>query len=129
MKQHLLNKNFRTILLLVDIGFLIYWSLIVFDLLPHSWVFQNYDDSTVKAWNWSFLPLDIAASLTGFLGLRKNGNLLLLAVSCTLTMVAGGMAIGFWAFQGFFNAGWWIPNIILFVVGLLGVLQLNKRGQ
>ena len=129
MKQHLLNKNFQTLLLLVDIGFLIYWSLIILDLLPHSWVFQNYDDSTVKAWNWSFLPLDIAASLTGFLGLRKNGNLLLLAVSCTLTMVAGGMAIGFWVFQGFFNAGWWIPNIILFVVGLVGILKLNKRGR
>lgn len=65
----------------------------------------------------------------GFLGLRKNGNLLLLTVSCTLTMVAGGMAIGFWAFQGFFNVGWWIPNIILFVVGLVGILKLNKRGR
>ena len=44
-------------------------------------------------------------------------------------MVAGGMAIGFWVFQGFFNAGWWIPNIILFVVGLVGILKLNKRGR
>jgi hypothetical protein len=81
----------------------------------------------VRAWNWSFLPLDIAASITGFIGLVRKGNGGLLIISSTLTSVAGGMAIAFWSIQGFFNLGWWAPNIFLFAFGLTILGKLLKN--
>ena len=124
--KHVVGKGTKNLLISIDFGFIIYWGLIVFGLIPHDWVFQNYDDLNVKAWNWSFFPLDIAASITGFLGIKGKGNWTLLIVSATLTMVAGGMAIVFWSIQGFFNLVWWIPNLFLFLSGLFVLINLKR---
>ena len=121
---HYFGRTGKTVLLTIDFGFIFYWLLIALNLIPHEWVFQNYDDPNVRAWNWSFLPLDIAASITGFMGIKGKGNLALLVMSSTLTMVAGGMALAFWGIQGFFNLGWWLPNLFLFVVGLIFLVRL-----
>ena len=121
---HYIGRTGKTVLLTIDFGFIFYWLLIALNLIPHEWVFQNYDDPNVRAWNWSFLPLDIAASITGFIGIKGKGNLALLVMSSTLTMVAGGMALAFWGIQGFFNLGWWLPNLFLFVVGLIFLVRL-----
>lgn len=121
---HVIGRKTRNVLLTIDFGFIIYWLLIALNLIPHEWVFQNYDDPNVRAWNWSFLPLDLAASLTGFFGIKGKGNFALLVSSSTLTMVAGGMALAFWSIQGFFNLGWWLPNLFLFVSGLMILIHL-----
>jgi len=121
---HYIGRTGKTVLLTIDFGFIFYWLLIALNLIPHEWVFQNYDDPIVRAWNWSFLPLDIAASITGFMGIKGKGNLALLVMSSTLTMVAGGMALAFWGIQGFFNLGWWLPNLFLFVAGLIFLVRL-----
>jgi len=121
---HYFGRTGKTVLLTIDFGFIFYWLLIALNLIPHEWVFQNYDDPNVRAWNWSFLPLDIAASITGFMGIKGKGNLALLVMSSTLTMVAGGMALAFWGIQGFFNLGWWLPNLFLFVAGLIFLVRL-----
>jgi hypothetical protein len=123
---HYFGRTGKTVLLTIDFGFIFYWLLIALNLIPHEWVFQNYDDPNVRAWNWSFLPLDIAASITGFIGIKGKGNLALLVISSTLTMVAGGMALAFWGIQGFFNLGWWLPNLFLFVAGLIFLVRLVK---
>ncbi len=123
----LLGRKTRTLLLTIDFGFILYWLIIGINLIPHDWVFQNYDDPNVRAWNWSFLPLDIAASVTGFIGIKGKGNRGLLIISSTLTSVAGGMAIAFWSIQGFFNLGWWTPNIFLFASGLTILSKLLKN--
>ena len=123
---HYIGRTGKTVLLTIDFGFILYWLLIALNLIPHEWVFQNYDDPNVRAWNWSFLPLDIAASITGFIGIKGKGNLALLVISSTLTMVAGGMALAFWGIQGFFNLGWWLPNLFLFVAGLIFLVRLVK---
>jgi len=123
---HYFGRTGKTVLLTIDFGFIFYWLLIALNLIPHEWVFQNYDDPNVRAWNWSFLPLDIAASITGFMGIKGKGNLALLVMSSTLTMVAGGMALAFWGIQGFFNLGWWLPNLFLFVAGLIFLVRLVK---
>ena len=123
---HYIGRTGKTVLLTIDFGFIFYWLLIALNLIPHEWVFQNYDDPNVRAWNWSFLPLDIAASITGFIGIKGKGNLALLVMSSTLTMVAGGMALAFWGIQGFFNLGWWLPNLFLFVAGLIFLVRLVK---
>lgn len=121
---HYFGRTGKTVLLTIDFGFIFYWLLIALNLIPNEWVFQNYDDPNVRAWNWSFLPLDIAASITGFMGIKGKGNLALLVISSTLTMVAGGMALAFWGIQGFFNLGWWLPNLFLFVAGLIFLVRL-----
>jgi len=121
---HYFGRTGKTVLLTIDFGFIFYWLLIALNLIPHEWVFQNYDDPNVRAWNWSFLPLDIAASITGFMGIKGKGNLALLVISSALTMVAGGMALAFWGIQGFFNLGWWLPNLFLFVAGLIFLVRL-----
>lgn len=121
---HYFGRTGKTVLLTMDFGFIFYWLLIALNLIPREWVFQNYDDPDVRAWNWSFLPLDIAASITGFMGIKGKGNLALLVISSTLTMVAGGMALAFWGIQGFFNLGWWLPNLFLFVAGLIFLVRL-----
>ena len=123
---HYIGRTGKTVILTIDFGFIFYWLLIALNLIPHEWVFQNYDDPNVRAWNWSFLPLDIAASITGFIGIKGKGNLALLVISSTLTMVAGGMALAFWGIQGFFNLGWWLPNLFLFVAGLIFLVRLVK---
>jgi len=123
---HYIGRTGKTVLLTIDFGFIFYWLLIALNLIPHEWVFQNYDDPNVRAWNWSFLPLDIAASITGFIGIKGKGNLALLVISSTLTMVAGGMALAFWGIQGFLNLGWWLPNLFLFVAGLIFLVRLVK---
>jgi hypothetical protein len=48
---------------LIDIGFIVYWSLIVFRIFPPEILFEGYEKLEVQAWNWSFLPLDLAAAL------------------------------------------------------------------
>lgn len=123
----LLGRTTKILLLTIDFGFIFYWLFIALNLIPHDWVFQNYADSNVRAWNWSFLPLDIAASVTGFIGIKGKGNRGLLIISSTLTSVAGGMAIAFWSIQGFFNLGWWTPNIFLFASGLTILSKLLKN--
>jgi hypothetical protein len=124
---HLLGGTTKILLLAVDFGFIFYWLLVALNLIPHDWVFQNYADPNVRAWNWSFLPLDIAASITGFIGIKGRGNRELLIISSTLTSVAGGMAIAFWSIQGFFNLGWWAPNIILIASGITILSKLLKH--
>lgn len=126
MKNIQLGKNFKFVLLSVDFGFIIYWTLVAFNMIPQELAFQDYSNPIVKAWNWSFFPLDIAASITGFMGLRKAGSYSLLLISLTLTMIAGGMAIAFWSIQGFFDPTWWIPNLLLFAIGLVGLVKVSR---
>lgn len=126
MKNFQLGKNFKFVLLSVDFGFIIYWTLVALNMIPQEFAFQDYSNPIVKAWNWSFFPLDIAASITGFMGLRKAGSYSLLLISLTLTMIAGGMAIAFWSIQGFFDPTWWVPNLLLFVIGFFGLVKISR---
>jgi hypothetical protein len=116
----------------VDIGFLAYWLSIAMSVLPASSMFDGYADPRVQAWNWSFLPLDVAASATGLSALRllRIGSPVagvLTAVSLTLTAVAGGMAIAYWAVLGDVELLWWAPNLALLVFGVVGVVILCAR--
>ena len=126
MKNFQLGKNFKFVLLSVDFGFIIYWTLVALNMIPQEFAFQDYSNPIVKAWNWSFFPLDIAASITGFMGLRKAGSYSLLLISLTLTMIAGGMAIAFWSIQGFFDPTWWVSNLLLFVIGFFGLVKISR---
>jgi hypothetical protein len=45
--------------LAVDIGFIAYWLITLLHLIPGEYLFQDYNNPILVAWNWSFLPLDL----------------------------------------------------------------------
>jgi len=112
-------------LLFTDIGFLLYWSITALHLigvvhLPPDYLFKDYDNPLVFAWNWSFMPLDVALSLAGLTGMAlwRRGHpaaFALVAFSLALTFCAGLMAIAFWVITGDFDLGWWLPNLFLMI--------------
>lgn len=120
-----MSTSLRLALSVTDILFLVYWSasaLHLVGLLPISadWLYADADDARVVAWNWSFFPLDIAFSLTGLAAIRyaRHANPLwkpLALISLVLTMVAGGMAVGYWALLGEFDPFWFLPNLALLI--------------
>ena len=116
----LLTPGTRRLMCVIDIGFLLYWLLLSLHLVPPRVLFADYHLATVAAWNWSFLPLDVTASLTGLAAVRRAPHRWrsaerLGAISLVLTSVAGGMAIGYWAIRGQFMITWWLPNMFLLV--------------
>ena len=115
---------FKPLLVLVDAGLLLYWFMVITDLFPKDLRFRDYSNEIVQAWNWSFVPLDVAAALVVFLGVflmnRKiAAGELVLMFGLTLTFCAGFMAISFWAYYGDFEIFWWGANSILMIVPLL----------
>lgn len=113
----------RALLALTDVGFVLYWSVTALAAakvvaIPEAYLYKGYHDPTLVAWNWSFAPLDLAASAFGFaaLAMLARGKTWrgLAIVSLVLTSVAGGMAISFWAIEGDFDWSWWAPNLFLF---------------
>ncbi|MEI8080687.1 MAG: DUF5360 family protein [Actinomycetes bacterium] len=122
------------LMLVTDVGFVLYWTLIAIRLLPAEVMFADYDQPTVAAWNWSFLPLDMAASISGFAAVRalRRGHpraTPLLATSLTLTSTAGGMALAYWAIRGDFELTWWLPNAFLLVFPLGILVRLFRSGS
>ena len=60
--------------LITDVGFVIYWLITIFHMIPQEYLFKDYEDPILVAWNWSFLPLDLLISLTGFLSLYLHSK-------------------------------------------------------
>jgi hypothetical protein len=101
-----MSRPLRLALLVTDLAFLIYWTVGLASLaglfaLPASLMYADYDNPIVFAWNWSFLPLDLAFSATGLLAVAaaRRGDprwRSLTLLSLAFTMAAGGMAVSFW---------------------------------
>lgn len=112
-------------LLVTDIAFLLYWTAAALHAgglvqIPPAWLYANADDTRVVAWNWSFFPLDVAFSLTGLAAVRaaRRGHAAwrpLALISLILTMVAGGMAVGYWTILREFDPFWIGTNTLLMV--------------
>jgi hypothetical protein len=119
----------RVNLWITDVGFLTYWFVTALGVLPESWLFKDYENPILKAWNWSFLPLDLLASVLGLtsLYLARKDSLhwrSIALMSLCLTFTAGFMAITFFALRGDFEAQWWIPNTYLTLWPILCVYPL-----
>jgi hypothetical protein len=117
-------------LLLTDLGFLTYWLVTSVALLPHAWLFKDYDDPLLQAWNWSFAPLDLFASVIGLTGVVVAGRAgdwrPYVLVSASLTFCAGLMALSFWTLRADFDAAWWAPNLYLAMWPMFYVRQLAR---
>ena len=114
----------RPLVALTDIGFLAYWAVTLLRVVPEAYLFKDYGDPLVVAWNWSFLPLDLAISATGIgsLWLERKADPrwpALTLVSLTLTFCSGLMALAFWALRRDFDVAWWLPNAFLLLYPLL----------
>jgi hypothetical protein len=129
--------SLRIHLLVTDIGFVVYWLVTAFGALPPQWLFQDYANPLLVAWNWSFAPLDLIASFFGFFALhllRRHNPLWGYAAlaSLMLTMCAGLMALSFWTIRGDFDIAWWLPNVYLLIWPLFFIRKMIspiKRGD
>jgi hypothetical protein len=118
-----MSRGLRLSLLLTDGLFLIYWALTSLEALrlisiPPLWLYSNYADPRVVAWNWSFFPLDLAFSLVGFAAVaaeRRGSHIWqpLTLISLLLTSVAGTMAVAYWTMTGEIDASWYGINFAL----------------
>ena len=129
----------RPFLLITDVGFVIYWSvsllvMLGFDVVPKAWLFNDYDDPIVYAWNWSFFPLDMVLSASGLAAVRRHawGDASwrpLAAFSLALTFCAGFMAVSFWAIRQDFDPSWWAVNLFLAIWPLFFLRHLGRLWQ
>lgn len=116
-------KYLKPFFLATDIGFIIYWIVTYFHLIPKDWAFKDYDNPIIIAWNWSFFPLDILISVTGLysLYLYKKSSVKWRAyalISLVLTFCSGLQAIAFWGFSLDFDMTWWAVNLYLMIYPL-----------
>ncbi|PES60876.1 hypothetical protein CN507_29920 [Bacillus cereus] len=116
-------KYLKPFFFVTDIGFIIYWLVTIFHLIPESWAFKDYDNPIIVAWNWSFFPLDILISITGLTSIylynKKRSSWSSLAlISLILTFCSGLQAIAFWAYNNDFDITWWVFNGYLLIYPL-----------
>ncbi|MFN8493904.1 MAG: DUF5360 family protein [Caldilineaceae bacterium] len=111
-------KRLKFFFWVTDIGFILYWLSTLFHLIPPAYLFQDYTNPLLVAWNWSFLPLDLLISTSGLLSLalyrrRHPAWSKLALISLTLTVSSGLQAIVFWIIRQDFDWLWWTPNLYL----------------
>ncbi len=131
------QKALIAALTLTDSLFLLYWAVTLIAALgvitpPAAILYANYHDPRVIAWNWSFLPVDLAFSGTGLTAAaawRRGAKHWPIAalISLILTMVAGGMAVSYWAILGEYNPAWFLPNLALLIWPLAFLPALIKK--
>ncbi len=112
-----LPRFLRPLFLIVDLGFIAYWAITLAGVIPDEYLFKDYDNPILSAWNWSFMPLDLAISATGLGALRRARRgqswRSLALVSLVLTSCSGLMAVSFWTLHGDFDPARWLPNLFL----------------
>src|SRR4051812_48262981 len=116
-------RRLRVVFVAVDVGFVIYWLFAGLGLFPKAWLFKDYDNAILQAWNFSFLPLDLLISSTGLSAVYCYARGIdawrtLSVLSLALTFCSGLQAIAFWAIRRDFDVGWWTPNVFLMVYPL-----------
>lgn len=118
-----MSRRLATALLVTDLAFLAYWSALALQFVgvadvPAAMMYADHLEPRVVAWNWSFLPLDVAFSLTGLAAVSASRRgfaswRTLAIVSLTLTAMAGGMAVSYWTLLAEFNPAWFLPNLAI----------------
>jgi Family of unknown function (DUF5360) len=131
-----MSKPLGLLLLATDVGLLTYWLVTALATaravrLPPEWLFSDYHNPVIVAWNWSFLPLDIVLSITGLTSVRLAAHQddrwqRYAVISLSLTVCAGLMAISFWAIRLEFDLVWWGFNLYLLLWPLLFLLSGDK---
>ena len=129
-----MSRPLRIAITVTDVAFILYWTAAALSqggvlTIPPDWMYANYEQPDVIAWNWSFLPMDLAFS---FFGLRAVAAARrddpawrpFAIVSLTLTMAAGGMAVSYWAILMEFDPSWFLANLLLVIWPLFFMRRL-----
>ncbi len=119
-----------------DVALLGYWLVTALAgagmvALPPEWLYSDYANPAVVAWNWSFMPLDVVFSCLGLLAAWRYrrghpGWRELALLSLPLTSTAGLMAVSYWAIRAEFDPAWWLANLFLLVWPLPYILHLVR---
>ncbi|MGY4720084.1 DUF5360 family protein [Naumannella huperziae] len=101
----------KALLVVTDLGLLAYWALTALGVISVG------EGAWLKAWNWSFFPLDALAIAAGLVwSLLPGGHRWSVPAYVTalaLTHAAGLMALSFFALWGSWDASWWAVNLWL----------------
>jgi len=129
-----MNRTLKSLMLATDIGFIIYWLLIGLSLIPKEYLYQDYDNPLLVAWNLSFLPLDLLISGTGLWSMYLYGKGHFkwrpwCLVSLVLTFCSGLQAIAFWSIRLDIDPFWWVPNLFLMLYPLFFLPRLIGSGH
>jgi hypothetical protein len=124
-------KILKYLFLFVDTSFILYWTITAFHLIPPEYLYNDYNNPILVDWNWSFFPLDILVSITGFYAIylhkkqsdewRKYAFL-----SLVFTSISGLQAIAYWTVAAEFDLTWWIPNLFLLLYPLFFLRKIFK---
>lgn len=123
-------KRLPLFFVLTDSGFLLYWLITAARLIPPEYLYNDYTNSLLVDWNWSFFPLDVLVSTTGFYSLyqRRIGQpwRSIALLSLVLTFCSGLQALAFWVLRQDFDPTWWLPNLYLLLYPLFFIPNLLR---
>jgi hypothetical protein len=127
-------RQLKKFFLITDVGFVIYWLITILNLIPEEYLFKDYKDPLLVAWNWSFFPLDMLISFTGFYSIylyqKKQKNWVFMAlISLVLTFCSGLQAIAFWIMRADFDLSWWIPNLFLMIYPIFFIIRIRPLAK
>ncbi|GAB4121953.1 MAG: YvaD family protein [Roseiflexaceae bacterium] len=116
-------QRLKPFFLITDIGFIVYWLITALSLIPAVWLFKEYHNPIMVAWNWSFMPLDLFISSTGLTSLwlhhRHDPRWQAMAlISLVLTFCSGLMALVFFTLRNDYDPAWWFANGYLMIYPL-----------
>lgn len=131
-----MTRCLKAFMLTTDTLFIVYWTASLLHLIgafnmPPDLMYADYAQARVFAWNWSFFPVDVLFSLSGFAAVRFSAQndprwRPFALISLCLTFVAGLMAVGYWTILGEFDPGWYLPNLTLVIWPLFFLPGLLK---
>jgi Family of unknown function (DUF5360) len=125
-------KSLKYIFIIVDTFFVLYWLITALHLIPEEYLYNDYQNPVLVNWNWSFFPLDILVSITGyysiFLSKRNDKKWKTIAlISLVLTSISGLQAISYWVLAREFDPTWWLPNLFLLIYPLFYIPSIIKK--
>jgi len=125
-------RKLKYYFLFVDIAFILYWFITLLKWIPGEYLFKDYTNPILSAWNWSFLPLDLFISATGLTSvyLWNKNNVAwqpIALISLVLTFCSGLQAIAFWVIRVDYDITWWVPNLFLMLYPLFFIKPIIKE--
>ncbi|GHE94061.1 hypothetical protein GCM10017786_28680 [Amycolatopsis deserti] len=119
-------KTRKVFLVITDLGLVVYWTLTACGIISVG------EGEWLKAWNWSFFPLDLLAIIAGLtwslLPKQHKWATPTYATALAFTHAAGLMAISFFVLYATWDASWWLVNLWLVLMPLgLAIASMRKR--
>lgn len=126
----------KALLTLTEVGMLLYWAIaglsaMGFLAIPPDWMYSDYRNPVIIAWNWSFFPIDVIFAVSGLIAtfghMKPQSRERLQIFALTLMFCAGLMAISFWVIRGSFSPFWWGVNIWLMLLPCLTFASYSRE--